>query len=152
MKGAHQDPGEEAAANENQAKLPRRDWILLPLICLLTVGTLAVGTELSARRLFYRPPSTNGKCMQFVDPSAGLGAIPNAVCRTQSEGRWMEYRFNSCGFRTNIDCKAPKSPGAYRIVMSGSSTAMGLGVPQEKSFGPPSRRTFATHWAQGGTL
>ena len=41
-------------ANLKEAKLPRRDWILLPMLSLLTIGLLAVSTESIARRVFSR--------------------------------------------------------------------------------------------------
>jgi hypothetical protein len=56
------------------------------------------------------------------------------VCREKiPEGEATEYRFNSCGHRTDLQC-GTKPPGAYRIVMIGGSSAMGMRVPNEKTF------------------
>ena len=127
-------PADISASNVRlNRKLSQKDWALLPLISLLTVGGLAVSAELFARRIYYRPPSTNERCLIYKDPSIGVGASPNAVCKTIDTGQLVEYRFNSCGFRTSLSC-TQKAPAAFRIVMLGSSTAMGLGVPEKKSF------------------
>jgi hypothetical protein len=133
MTVASKNSTSDASSREVGDKLSRRDWILLPLISLVTIVLLAVSTEVVARRIYYRAPSTNGKCMTFKDPSTGIGALPNSVCRFQSEGQLMEYRFNSSGFRAGME-RDPKVHGTYRIVMTGTSTAMGMGVPREKSF------------------
>jgi hypothetical protein len=49
------------------------------------------------------------------------------------ESASVEYRFNSCGDRSDVDC-GPKPVGAYRIVMIGSSFDFGMFVAREKSF------------------
>src|ERR1700742_3200210 len=119
-----------AASNlrENH-KLSPKDWVLLPLIGLLTISALVLATEALARRIYYRSPSTNGRCMVYRDPATGLGVTPNTVCKNSDTGQLVEYRFNSCGFRTDLSC-TQKAPGAFRIVLLGSSAAMGLGVTQ----------------------
>ena len=72
--------------------------------------------------------------MVLDDASTGPRAIPNSVCWEKTpEGPLAEYRFNSCGHRAGVEC-GPKSPGAYRIVMSGSSFAFGLSTPREETF------------------
>ena len=69
-----------------------------------------------------------------TNPSTGVRGIPNSVCREKiPEGEVTEYRFNRCGYRTELDC-GPKKSGAYRIVMIGGSYAMGARVPREKTF------------------
>jgi hypothetical protein len=45
----------------------------------------------------------------------------------------VQYRFNSCGHRTGIEC-GPKAPDTYRIVMAGSSYSFGWTVPEEETF------------------
>jgi hypothetical protein len=121
--------------NMKEAKLPRRDWILLPLISLLTICFIAVSTELIARRVFPRSKKSIYKCMTNPDdPSLGLRAIPNSVCWEQTpESQLTEYRFNSCGHRAGMEC-GPKHPGTYRIVMVGQSVAMGTRVQREQTF------------------
>jgi hypothetical protein len=116
------------------AKLPLRDKILLPVIALLTVSLLLVSTELIARRMFTDSKTGAERCLVFSDASTGVRAIPNCVCwEKKYENRPVEYRFNSSGYRTDIEF-GPKQPGTYRIVMIGSSTAMGAEVQVENSF------------------
>ena len=111
------------------------DWFLLPLLALLTVSILAVSAELSARALF--PVAENGieNCFEKNDPSGNAPPKPNSVCSERlAEGTSLaEYKFNACGHRAGMQC-GPKAPGSYRIVMIGSSFAMGLFTPREKTF------------------
>ena len=117
-----------------EAKLPRRDWILLPLLGLLTICLIAGSTESIARRMFRESLSSINSCLIMDDSSTGVRAIPNSVCLYKiPEGLPVEYRFNSSGYRADMEY-APKPPGTYRIVMAGSSLAMGWGVPREKTF------------------
>ena len=127
--------GSDGAASNVQGnrKHSSRDWVILPLIGLLTISGLTVATELVARVIYYRAPAKGRKCLIYKDPAIGIGVIPNTVCRGSDADQVIEYRFNSCGFRTDLSC-TQKTPGTYRIVMLGSSTAMGLGVAQEKTF------------------
>jgi hypothetical protein len=117
-----------------EAKLPRRDWILLPLISLLTIGIIASSTEVIARRVFGGSTTLMKNCMVMDDPSTGPRAIPNTACWEKiPESQLVEYRFNSCGHRAGMECQ-PKQPGTYRIVMTGSSLALGEGVQREQTF------------------
>ena len=114
--------------------LPRRDWILLPLISLLTIGILACSAELIARRVFSGSTTLMKNCMVMDDPSTGPRAIPNTVCWEKiPESQLVEYRFNGCGHRAGMECQA-KQPRTYRIVMTGSSLALGEGVQREQTF------------------
>ena len=121
------DPG------ENGGSLPRRavsrlDWITLPLIALCTIVMLVAGTELIVREKRLHSISTVQKCM--LPSAAGLHAVPNSVCiLTNSDGQRVEYRFNSCGDRTPLACDK-KPEGVYRIVLLGSSVAMGWDVSE----------------------
>jgi hypothetical protein len=121
--------------NQSETKLPRRDWILLPLIGLFTLLFLAVSTELLARWLF--PVSEVGfeRCFARKDLSGTAPVNPNSFCIEQiAESRLpVEYRFDSRGHRADTELR-PKQPGTYRIVMIGSSMAMGLFVPADWSF------------------
>ena len=50
-----------ASGQENiEAKLPRRDWILLPLLSLLTIGLLAASTESDCAPDIYRVANEGG--------------------------------------------------------------------------------------------
>jgi hypothetical protein len=121
--------------SRNETKLPRRDWILLPLIGFFTLLFLAGSTELLARWLF--PVSEVGfeRCFARDDPSGTAPVNPNSFCIEQiAESRVpVEYRFDSHGHRADTEL-GPKKPGTYRIVMIGSSMAMGLFVSEERSF------------------
>jgi hypothetical protein len=95
---------------------------------------MAASTELIARRLIPEIFSNLNECFDHNDFSTGVKAIPNSVCTGEIRGSGVvEYRFNSCGHRAGIEC-GPKAPGTYRIVMVGSSAAMGYLLPREKSF------------------
>lgn len=125
--------GPLSAENSSQEKLPRRDWILMPGLCLLTICIVAASTELIARQIL---PAKGGmkECLVWEDRVTGVRGIPNCVCREKiPEGQAVEYRFNSCGHYTALECGA-KSPGVYRIVMTGASFPTGLGVPRERTF------------------
>ena len=118
----------------HEAKLPRRDWILLPLLSFLTISFLAGSVELIARRMFPQSETLAEDCMVFSDPTTGPRGIPNSVCWEKiPEGELTENRFNSCGHRTGMEC-GRKPPGVYRIVMIGTSMALGMRVPREKTF------------------
>jgi hypothetical protein len=128
-----------SSANESggvtEAKLPGRDWILLPMISLLTICILAGSTELIARRMFRVSNTGMRECLRPYDPWIGTLGVPNATC---SEKRAespivVEYKFDSCGHRAGMEC-GPKPPGTYRIVLIGSSIAFGSGVPREMTF------------------
>jgi len=120
--------------NLKEAKLPWRDWILLPALSLLTIGLIVASTDLIHRRMFASLYGAVEDCLVFNDPSTGARGIPNSVCREKMpEGEVTEYRFNNCGYRTDGECGS-KRPGVYRIVMIGGSYAMRARVPNEKTF------------------
>ena len=124
----------EASRDPGNAKLRSRDWILLPLLALLTIAVLVLGTESVAGHLFRAPTSTTLGCLVLNDPSTGVRGKPNSVCTQKSlESDATEYRFNSCGHRAGMEC-GPKQPGTFRIVLVGSSVNFGMWVPREKSF------------------
>jgi hypothetical protein len=116
-----------------EAKLPRRDWFLLPLISLLTICLLAGSAALVARLKFSASMTGFSNCV-VADPATGVRGIPNSVCWEKgNEGQLTEYRFNSCGHRAGFEC-GPKAPGTYRIVLVGSSFSMGDRVAIGNSF------------------
>jgi hypothetical protein len=115
------------------ARLPRRDWFLLPMTGLLTIGLLAGSTELTARRVFTFTKTEAEDCMVLTDPSTGTRGIPGCDCwEKKGESQLVEYRFNSSGYRADSDFGA-KPPGTYRIVMVGSSYAFGMRVPMNEA-------------------
>jgi hypothetical protein len=127
-------PNADKAGNKNEAKLPRRDRILLPMLSFLTICFLAGSVELIARQMFTQFGTPGEDCMVLNDPATGPRGIPHSVCRGKvPEGELTEYRFNSSGYRDDVNF-GPKSPGTYRIVMVGTSVALGMRVPQERIF------------------
>jgi hypothetical protein len=68
-------------------------------------------------------------------PAIDGRAIPNTVCweKAAENPSAVEYRFNGCGHRAGVEC-GPKPDGVYRIVMIGSSYAMGDRVRWDKTF------------------
>lgn len=122
------------AVESAEAKLPLREWIRLPVIGLFTVLLLAVSTELTARWLYPASQINFDSCFVTGDLSGEAPVKSNGVCVERiAESKFpAEYRFNSRGDRA--DNLQPKQPGVYRIVMIGSSMAMGLFVPREMSF------------------
>lgn len=125
---------ESKTENPKDAKMPWRDWVLLPLVCLFTLAAIAASAELVARLLF--PVSQSGLENCFgKHPTGDAPVIPNSVCweRTEESKFVVEYKFNSLGHRAGME-RDPKTLGAYRIVLIGSSMAMGLFVPREMTF------------------
>ncbi len=117
-----------------EAKLPRRDWILLPMLGLMTIALMLALVALIRHRMFSETQESWKDCMVLNDPSTGVRGIPNSVCRIKSfESTLVEYRMNSCGHRAGMEC-VPKQPNTYRIVMTGSSFAEGARVRREDSF------------------
>jgi hypothetical protein len=116
------------------ATLSRRDWILLPMLSLLTILLMVISTKWLAGRMFHTSTSTTSGCLILNDPSTGVRAIPHTVCSEKAyESELVEYRFNNRGHRAGIEY-GPKLPGTYRIVMVGSSFNYGMFVSREKSF------------------
>lgn len=135
-----------AQGNLEEIKLPLRDFLLLPMLGLLTCGLLAVSTELVARWLFSESSTRADGCIERNDLSTGWRGIPKCVAWVKGyESGVTELRFNSTGYRADIEF-GPKQPGTYRIVLVGSSFAMGLTAQPGKSSGVslPSELTVRT--------
>ena len=125
------DPS-ESAKGEKRA-LPKRDWIMLPAIGVLTIVVVFGTAEFVARQLFY-PAQTDMRNCLVLDPETGMRGVPNTTCWDKTfETLLTEYKFNNCGDRAGMEC-GPKPKGVYRIVMSGASAAFGLRVEREKTF------------------
>jgi hypothetical protein len=119
-----------------EARLPLRDWILLPLLSLMTVLVLLATMELIARVNGGSGSEQQGigPCIVSNDPSTGVRFVPNSECRDRSmESSWTDYMFNSHGHRAGWEYGL-KEPETYRIVMTGSSIALGFVVDRDKSF------------------
>jgi hypothetical protein len=115
-----------------EAEVSRADWIRLPLLSLLTIVLISTSTELIAGWMFQDSGYALERCMVMDDPIGPRG-IPNSTCWGKTaEGPLVEYRFNNCGHRADMECGS-KPPGVYRIVIVGSSDAMGAYVQREKT-------------------
>jgi hypothetical protein len=133
--------------DEKKARLPMRDWILLPVIALLTIILLAASTELTARWLFPVSQTDLKNCYLEDDASGDAPAKPDSVCteRIAESPFPVEYHYDLRGHRAGAEL-GPKRPDAMRIVMLGSSMAFGLYIPEQMTFaallpGELSRRT-----------
>ena len=116
------------------SKLLSRDWILLPGISLLTIALIILTLDLIQWYMLSTSSGSGEDCIIFDDPSTGARGRPNSVCYEKpAEGEFTEYRLNSCGHRTSLECDS-KPKGSYRIVLVGGSYAMGMRVPIEKAF------------------
>jgi hypothetical protein len=124
----------EDFGTSRDSKLSRRDWILLPTLSLLTILIIVVSTETLARRTFGVSKTSLESCLILDDATNGIRGIPNSVCSEKiPETQLVEYKFDCTGYRTGKEC-GPKPPRAYRIVLIGSSIAIGELVPIEKTF------------------
>ena len=115
-------------------KLSRRDWILLPLLSLMTIAIMLGSTEIIGRKVFRESKNTLNSCLVLTDSSTGVRGVPNSSCWEKiPENEPMEYKFDCNGFRSDLPC-GKKDPNSYRIVMTGSSIALGERVPNDKAF------------------
>jgi hypothetical protein len=127
-------PGEPVSGIAKKP-IPRHDWILLPIVGLVTIAVLVAAAELLAR--FFFPASTADLQHCFVSKNSdeGVQGIPNGVCRDKraDEPQFVVYRLNQCGHRSELPCGS-KPPATSRIVLVGSSIAFGPGVPREATY------------------
>ena len=113
-------------ASRVKAKLPRRDWILLPLLSVITIVAMAGSFKLIGGRMLAATDPI-GDCI-VLDHAKAQRGVPNGACwKKAAESQPVKYSFNSCGHRAGMDC-GPKAPESYRIVMAGSSYAFGWAV------------------------
>lgn len=117
-----------------EARLPRRDWVILPALGLLTICLILVSTELTGLCIFPRNKTPVQNCLNLHSPSTGVQAIPNCTVWARiPEGPLVENKLNSCGHRAGVECGASSS-SEYKIVLIGGSMAFGYGVAREDSF------------------
>jgi hypothetical protein len=127
-------PADVEKAQSGHRRFTIRRWMLLPLAGILPVIVIIGLSELIARKVYVESSPTSHPCLVLNDPTTGVRAIPNSTCMQKTlESNWVEFKFNSCGHRAGMEC-GRKAPGAYRIVLLGSSLSEGWTVPREKSF------------------
>ena len=107
----------EPMAAKNKT-LSRRDYLLLPLICLLTIMAMLVLSEFAAReadKITYSAPFWGDYSLDtlFTVDELGKRGRPNAS--------YEKWRLNEAGYRG----PALRS-NTYRIVCLGSSETFGL--------------------------
>lgn len=111
--------------------LPQRDYIILPLISLLTILVMFAVSEISARITWPAQPANS--CL-VLDPVNGNRYKTNCTTRTKiAEGPWTISNYNECGYFSVTPCKT-KPAGAVRMVVLGSSIGEGIRVPYEQTF------------------
>jgi hypothetical protein len=111
-------------------RLSRRDYIVLPLLSLITIGFLVTACEVGAR--IIRPRVEEDSCL--VRSSIGVRFRPNCTSPLKAaEGPWTTDHYNECGYRTMAHC-GPKPAGTVRIVLLGSSMTHGSYVPYDETF------------------
>jgi hypothetical protein len=124
--------------------LPRRDFIILPLLSLLTIAVLFAAAEVTTRVLW--PSEDRGYCMYF-DPVSGPHGKANctSVVKIPEAPAPVVQRFNSCGYRSEASCGA-KTPGTYRIDVLGSSIAEGFMIPYQEMLATVMTRQLSRTW------
>jgi hypothetical protein len=127
------------------ATIPRRDFILLPLISLLTVLLMTGLGEVVSRHIWTEKMFNS--CI-YKDPV--LGPRSRANCATELkniEGPWIRYEMNDCGYRGTASCKS-KPPGTLRVVIMGNSVAFGLDVPYDEYYANRAAPELSRIWGQ----
>ncbi|RQR90463.1 SGNH/GDSL hydrolase family protein [Burkholderia sp. Bp8977] len=113
-------------------KLPRRDYVLLPLIVVATVVCLFVAAEFATRAI-WSAGTRGGEC-HVADAREGMRNVPNCTMTVKTpETPWITYHYNACGFRSTEGC-GPKPAGTRRVALLGTSFAEGTSLPYDQSF------------------
>ena len=132
--------GEALNEPKAAAALPRRDYILLPLLSISTVIVLFAAAEVIARNIWSA--GEKGYCI-VQDPSNGPEGKPNCTAKVKiPESAWVTETYNSCGYRSPAPC-GPKPAGTDRIVVLGSSVAEGYLVPGDEIFPAQAAKTLS---------
>jgi hypothetical protein len=111
--------------------LPRRDFLIIPLLVLLTLVVLAGLGEFAARQLFVESGSET--CSAVGPGNVGM-MRPNCTSwRKAAEGPETVNAYNDCGYRTAEPC-GTRAPGSLRVALMGASTAQGMKVQYPDTF------------------
>ena len=112
-------------------RMPRRDYLLLPLIFAVTILVLLVLGEVSARWIFVQ--DDDSEPCEYLTPG-GYRYHPMCSSRTKVwEGPWTTQHFSACGYPSAAACIALPA-ASLRVVVFGSSTARGALVNFDQSF------------------
>ena len=116
--------------NSKQERLPRRDFVLIPMLCGLSVLLTLAVAEMSARVIF--PEHQQDSCA-IASADHQVAYRPNCRSTVKSvESPWLENVYNACGYRTADPCD-PKPAGGYRVAVLGSSISSGYLVPYNET-------------------
>jgi hypothetical protein len=120
-----------ATSTAEEAPLPRRDLLILPLISICTIVLCLIAAESLAKHFFASQELNT--CM-VSDPVHGAKFKPNCTVRMKAaEGPWVTSSYNDCGYRTKESC-GPKPPGTTRIALLGSSSSEGYYNSYDQTF------------------
>jgi hypothetical protein len=130
-------------ATPAKRRLPRHDWVLIPLLIVLTTVALFAVAELGSRAIW--PSFHDGtSCVVKDEQLDAAHSVPNCSVKEKiPEGPWLSYDYNDCGYRTSDPCGA-KPPGTLRVAFLGSSITQGYHVPYEQSFAELTTRALAS--------
>lgn len=118
-------------AEESKGHLPRRDYLILPLLSLLSAVVFLGTIEVGARRVWEAKEDTS---CDLPIPFVGDRYKPNCTARMKlTEGPWVQNSYNECGYRSAASCGA-KPPNTIRIALLGASDAEGFFVPYPQTF------------------
>lgn len=130
-------------AELSSGTIPRRDFILLPLISLLTVLMMTAMAELAARQIWVE--KAHDDCLYFTQ-DRGERRKANCVTMMKNiEGPWVRYQMNDCGYRGTASCGS-KPPGTLRIAIIGTSVAFGLHVAYDDFFANRAAPELSSLW------
>jgi hypothetical protein len=115
-------------AEFENGKLSRRDFIILPLISIITIVVMLCGVEFAAHLAWV--DHRQDSCLDV----SVMHYKANCYSRTKVfEGPWVENRYNECGYRTKEPC-GPTPAGTIRVAVLGTSYAEGFSVPYEETY------------------
>ena len=134
------ESGANNSENVKEAKLPRRDWVILPLTSLLTIVICMLTAEAEARCFFV----SDERDVCWIGPSYDSGYRHNCISHQKtSEGPWVTNQYNDCGYRTKESCGS-KPAGTTRIALLGTSMSKGVYVEYDQTFAVQTSRQLTS--------
>ncbi len=139
------DPHVPNAEKDEESRLPKRDFFLLPLLSIFTIVFLFCASELTARVLYA---VNGGDSCRVEDAKIAFRYRPlcSADLKT-AEGPWVVNKYNECGYRTNESC-GTKPVGAFRIALIGASLAEGFYVNYNDIFAVRMAKELSQKWGR----
>lgn len=115
-----------------ESKLPRRDWLIIPAICVLTAAAVAGLINAVAQHNYTEFDQSEKLCKTFVDPAIGIRRAASCTYTEKTlETPPTTFTLNDRGYREETNFPA-KTPGTFRIVLVGTSFGFGLGTPKDQ--------------------